>query len=160
MKKMFCVVMALLLVGSAAFAGTPKLSSELFDSAKHALVALASGDYDELSDSLPFLDDAPKASQWRKLAQSYARLDSVQTDYAVAFWNGSIWVIAVPVQPPSDGSVEALAFSSRDGVSFDACRHTTWSQIESAYSDSSRVIWDQEYVGGSATVIADLGSQD
>ena len=160
MKKTFLTVLALLLVGTTALAGAPKLSAGLFDSAKQALVALASGDYDALSDRLPFSGGAPDARQWQSLAERYADLSSVQTDYAVGFWTGSIWVIAVPVQPPSDGSVEVLAFSSEDGATFKACRYATWKQIESACSEISRVIWNQEYVGGSATVVADLGNQD
>ncbi len=160
MKKTFLAAMVLLLVGTVALAGAPKLSAGLFDSAKQALVSLASGDYDALSDRLPFSGSAPDAHQWQSLAESYADLSSVQTDYAVGFWTGNIWVIAVPVQPPSDGSVEALAFSSEDGKTFNACRYATWKQIESASSESSRVIWNQEYVGGSATVVADLVNQD
>ncbi|MBQ6347143.1 MAG: hypothetical protein IJI71_06235 [Clostridia bacterium] len=160
MKKTFLTVLALLLVGTTALAGAPKMSAGLFDSAKQALVALASGDYDALSDRLPFSGGAPDARQWQSLAERYADLSSVQTDYAVGFWTGSIWVIAVPVQPPSDGSVEVLAFSSEDGATFKACRYATWKQIESACGESSRVIWNQEYVGGSATVVADLGNQD
>ena len=157
MKKAFLTVIALILIGTVALAGAPKLSAGLFDSAKQALIVLASGDYDGLSDRLPFSGGAPDAQQWQSLAESYADLSSVQTDYAVGFWTGSIWVIAVPVQPPADGSVEVLAFSSEDGTSFDACRYATWKQIESACGESSRVIWNQEYVGGSATVVADLG---
>ena len=158
MKKAFLSVMALLLIGTVALAGAPKLSQGLFDSAKQALVVLASGDYDALSDRLPFSGGVPDAKQWHSLAESYADLSSVQTDYAVGFWTGNIWVIAVPVQPPADGSVEVLAFSSADGTTFNACRYATWKQIESACSESSRVIWNQEYVGGSATVVADLGN--
>ena len=160
MKKTILTVMALLLVGTVALAGAPKLSAGLFDSAKQALVDLAAGDYEGLSGRLPFSGSAPEARQWRSLAESYADLSSVQTDYAVGFWTGSIWVIAVPVQPPSDGSVEVLAFSSEDGTTFKACRYATWKQIESACSESSRIIWNQEYVGGSATVVADLGNRE
>lgn len=160
MKKTLLAVMALLLAGTVALAGAPKLSSGLFDSAKQALVVLASGNYEGLSDRLPFSGDAPDARQWQGLAEGFTDLSGVQTDYAVGFWTGKIWVIAVPVQPPSDGSVEVLAFSSEDGATFNACRCATWKQIESAFSDSDRVIWNQEYVGGSATVVADLGNQD
>jgi len=160
MKKAVLTIMALLLIGSVALAGAPKLSAGLFDSAKQALCLLASGDYEGLSDRLPFSGSAPDAHQWQSLAESFADLSSVQTDYAVGFWTGNIWVIAVPVQPPSDGSVEVLAFSSEDGTSFNAFRYATWKQIETACGKSSRVIWNQEYVGGSATVVADLGNQD
>ena len=156
MKKTLLAILALILVGTTALAGAPKLSSGLIESAKQALVALSSCDYELLSERLPFSD----ASQWEHLAEDYASLDDVQTDYAVAFWTGNIWVIAVPVQPPSDESVEVLAFSSEDGVSLNACRHATWRQIEEAYSKSNRVVWDQEYVGGSAMVVADQGEQE
>lgn len=160
MKKTLLAVMALLLAGTAALAGAPKLSPGLFDSAKQALVSLAAGDYEGLSDGLPFSGSAPDAGQWQRLAEGYSDLTDVQTDYAVAFWMDNLWVVAVPVQPPSNGSVEVLAFSSEDGATFNACRYATWSQVEGAYSNSNRVLWDKEYVGGSATVVADLGGQD
>ena len=156
MKRILLAVMALLLASPVALAGTPKLSEALIDSAKQALVALADGDCEGLTDRLPFSEEGPTDAQWQKLTTLYADLSAVQTDYAVAFWTGSVWIIAVPVQPPSDGSVEALAFSSGDGTTFKACRYATWDKVENAYSDCSRVIWDKEYVGGSATVEADL----
>ena len=156
MRKLLCAVMAFLLVGSAALAGTPKLSADLFSCAKQALYCLSVEDYDALA-AMPFSKDAPDAQLWQSLALKYADLSSVQTEYAVGFWTGKIWVIAVPVQPPDDGSVEVLAFSSADGVSFDGCRYAIWSQIEGAYCDSTQVIWDQEYIGSNATVLADLG---
>ena len=158
MKKAFCAVLALLLTGAVALAGAPKLSPSLFDSAKQALVCLADGDYEALADDLPFADSSPDISEWKRLADEYADLNTVQSDYAVAFWTGKIWVVAVPVRAPSDGSVEALAFSSKDGARFDACRYATWSQVEKACGESSRVVWDQEYVGGSAMVVADMGN--
>ena len=125
MKKALCAVMVLLLMGAVALAGAPKLSSSLFDRAKEALASLAAGDYEALSDNLPFSENAPDSSEWKRLAEKYADLSFVQSDYAVAFWTGSIWVVAVPVQAPSDGSVEALAFSSEDGVQFNACRYAS-----------------------------------
>ena len=160
MKKILLAILALLLAGTAALAGTPKLSPDLFDCAKDALLDLAAGDYEGLCQRIPFSDSAPDINWWAALAEAYSDLTDVQTDYAVAFWTGGIWILAVPVQPPSDGSVEALAFSSEDGSSFKACRYATWEQVENAFSDSSRVIWDKEYVGGNATVVADLGGQE
>jgi hypothetical protein len=160
MKKTLCAILALVLVGTAALAGAPKLAPGLFDSAKLALAGLAAGEYEALSQRLPFSADAPDAAWWQRLAEGYADLSEVQDEYAVAFWTGKIWVLAVPVQPPSNGAVEVLAFSSEDGASFNACRYATWDQVEDACADSSRVIWGKEYVGGSATVVADLAEQD
>ena len=156
MKRTLLAVLALLLAGTAALAGTPKLSEALIDSAKQALVALSEGEWAGLSDRLPFSEAGPTDAQWQQLAEHYADLSDVQTDYAVVFWTDSVWIIAVPVQPPENGSVEALAFSSGDGTTFKACRYATWDRVEDAYSVCSRVIWDREYVGGSATVQADL----
>ena len=74
MKKALCAVLALLWIGAAALAGAPKLSGNLFDSAKQALVCLAAGDYEGLAGSLPFSGDAPDASDWKRLAKKFADL--------------------------------------------------------------------------------------
>ena len=155
MKKLICVALALLLIGSTALAGAPKLSSGLFSSAKKAVGYLASGEYERLVTLLPFSDVSPSASDWESFADNYSDLSHIQSDYAVAFWTGSIWVVAVPLQVPDSGSVEVLALSSDDGDSFNGYRYATWSQIEKAYSSSDRVKWDREYVGENATVVAD-----
>lgn len=155
MKKLLCIVMVCLLVGTTALAGAPKLSDGLFGSAKKAVGYLASGEYERLVTLLPFSDVAPSASEWERFADNYSNLGHIQSDYAVAFWNGSIWVVAVPLQVPDSGSVEVLALSSEDGDSFNGYRYATWSQIEKACSDSDRVVWNREYVGESAMVVAD-----
>lgn len=155
MKKTICLVVALLLVATLALADAPQFSDGLFSSAKQAVKYLSSGEYERLVTLLPFSDVAPSASEWESFAANFRDLSSVQKDYAVAFWSGSVWVVAVPIQEPSDGGVEALTLSSEDGATFNGYRYATWSQIESAYSQSSHVIWNDEYVGGTPTVIAD-----
>ena len=155
MKKVLCIALALLLIGAAALAGAPKLSNSLFGCAKKAVGYLASGEYERLVTLLPFSGSSPSASEWESFADNYSDLSHIQSDYAVGFWNGSIWVIAVPLQVPDSGSVEVLALSSEDGSSFNGYRYATWSQVEKAYSDCKRVVWDQEYVGDKATVVKD-----
>ena len=155
MKKLICAVLVLLLMGSAALAGAPKLSDSLFGSAKKAVGYLAAGEYERLVTLLPFSDVSPSASEWERFADNYSNRKHIQSDYAVAFWTGSIWVVAVPLQVPDSGSVEVLALSSEDGDSFNGYRYATWSQIEKAYSDCDRVLWNREYVGDAATVVAD-----
>lgn len=155
MKKLLCAVLICLLVGTTALAGAPKLSNSLFSSAKKAVGYLASGEYERLVTLLPFSGGSPSASEWERFADSYSDLSHPQSDYAVALWTGSIWVVAVPIQVPDSGSVEVLALSSEDGDSFNGYRYTTWSKVEKAIGDSKRVVWNEEYVGGSATVISD-----
>ena len=155
MKKTICVILALLLLGCAALAA-PQFSDSLFSSAKQAVKYLASGEYERLVTLLPFSDVAPSASEWESFAANFSDLSSVQSDYAVAFWTGSVWVVAVPIHEPVDGSVEVLALCSEDGSTFNnGYRYATWSQIESAYEKSDHVLWNDEYVGGTPTVVAD-----
>ena len=155
MRKTLCMVLVLMLIGTIALADVPQLSSSLFSSAKQAVGYLASGEYERLVTLLPFSDVAPSAAEWESFAGNYADLTSVQSEYAVAFWTGSIWVVAVPMQAPASGSVEVLALSSDDGSSFNGYRYATWSQIESAYANSDHVLWNEEYVAGTPTVVAD-----
>ena len=155
MKKTLCVMLALLLIGSTALADAPQLNSALFSAAKQAVAYLASGEYERLVTLLPFSGVAPGAAEWERFAGIYSNLSDIQSDYAVAYWSGGVWVVAVPLQVPDSGSVEVLALSSEDGSTFNGYHYCTWSQVESAYSQSSHVQWDGEYVGETPTVIAD-----
>lgn len=154
MKKVLCILLALMLIGSTAFA-VPQLSEGLFNSAKQAMVVLASGEYERLVTLLPFSGDAPSAAEWERFAGIFSNLSNIQTDYAVAYWSGSNWNVAVPAQVPDSPDVEALVLGSDDGVSFIGYRYATWSRIESEYSASDYVIWNREYVSGAPTVVAD-----
>ena len=154
MKKVLCILLVLLLAGSAALAA-PQLSGSLFDSAKQALRYLSSGEYERLVTLLPFSVIAPGADEWQRFAGSFSSLSKPQTKYAVAFWSGSAWIVAVPVHTPDSGSVEVMALSSEDGATFSGYQCASWSQIESACAKSDHVLWNEEYVGGTPTVVAD-----
>lgn len=155
MRRIICIVLCVLSIATLALADTPRLSDSLFTSAKKAVKYLSANEFDLLETKLPFGSASPSADQWESFSGQFSHLDHVQTDYAVAFWAGSSWVIAVPVQIPDSGSVEVLAFSSKDGAVFDDYRRAKWSQVEKAVNDSGRVIWNKEYVGDSATIEAD-----
>ena len=155
MKRMLALLMALMLLCGTALAEAPRLSDRLFACTKQALLCLASGEYERLVTGLPFADVAPSAKEWKRFAGNFSDLKKVQTDYAVAYWRGSAWCIAVPVHTPRDGSVEALVLTSGDGASFNGYRYATWSQVENGYNASDRVLWNVEYVGGTPTVVAD-----
>ena len=64
-------------------------------------------------------------------------------------------MVAVPIQEPDRADVEVLALSSEDGSTFNGYSYGTWSQVEGGYSQSSHVQWNDEYVGGTPTVVAD-----
>lgn len=155
-RRLALIVLIVLCVTVTAYADVPQLSSTLFSSAKQALVYLSSGEYERLVTLLPFSDVSPSASEWQSFAENFSTLGSgVQTDYAVAYWTGSDWKIAVPVETPDNDSVEVLVLSSADGSAFSGYRYASWSNVKSAYEGASYVTWNQEYVSADPVITAD-----
>ena len=157
MKRMMAisVVLALLLMGATALAAAPQLDDGLFLSARKAMGCLSSAEYERVVTLLPFSDVAPSAAEWERFAGNFTSLDGAQTDYAVAYWTGSLWKLAVPAQNPDSDDVEVLVLSSEDGSSFTGYRYATWGQVEKDLRNSDHVTWNQEYVGSAPVVVAD-----
>lgn len=157
-RKMLVFIAALLILScSAAFADVPQISSGLMDNAKQALVYLSSGEYERLVTLLPFSDVSPSATEWQSFAEgNFSSLTGgVQTEYAVAYWTGSIWKIAVPVSEPSAENVETLVLTSSDGQTFSGYRYSTWGDVQGEYPYASYVVWDREYIGSVPVITAD-----
>ena len=153
MKKLICLLMiAVLLIPAALADSAPKLGNDLFAYTKKALTCLASGEYERLVSNLPFSDVSPSASEWQNFAGNYRDLSEPQSEYAVAYWNGICWNIAVPVYEPADGSVEVLVLTSFDGLCFSGYRYATWDQICTEYASSEHVSWNKEYSGSAPMV--------
>lgn len=159
MKRYRLMILAVLLLCMtvSAYADAPQISGNLFSSAKQALVYLASGEYERLVTLLPFSDVSPSASEWQSFAEgNFSSLNgSVQTNYAVAYWNGSCWKVAVPAGTPDHGSVETLVLTSADGNSFTGYRYSSWSNVKSEYESASYVTWNKEYVDSQPTIVID-----
>lgn len=159
MKKFLsCLLIAAVLLGCAccAHAEVPALSESLFKYAKGALTCLASGEYDKVVTTLPFSDISPSADEWRSFAQgSFSSLtgSSPQTKYAVAYWTGRFWQVAVPVSEPSSGGVESLVLTSEDGRTFIGYGCSTWKKIQAGYESSSYVSWNKEYNASTSVVV-------
>lgn len=148
------LVIALVALAAVAYADMPKLSDNMIKYAKNALTALESGAYDKLVTSLPFSGISPSANEWEKFAKgSFTQLSSVQTTYAVAYWTGNAWKIAVPLAEPSSDSVEVFVLSSEDGSSFSGYACTKWSSTYKECSGARYVVWDKEYSASTSAVI-------
>lgn len=160
MKKIFsCMLILAFLLSCAlpAHAETPGLSEKLFKYAKNALSCLASGEFDKVVTSLPFSDISPSADEWRNFAQgSFSSLFGVtpQSKYAVAYWNGRAWMLAVPVSEPNSGSVEALILTSEDGSTFTGYGCAVWANVKREYEASPYVVWDEEYSASTSVIVA------
>lgn len=156
MKRFFSLILiAAVLFCTAAQAEVPSLSEKLFKYAKTALACLASGEYDKVVTNLPFSDISPSADEWRSFAQgSFSALSSKpQSKYAVAYWTGRAWKIAVPVAEPASENIETLVLVSEDGSSFSGYGCTDWGKIKGEYQNSSYVFWNDEYNASTSVII-------
>lgn len=151
------LIVLMLFAAATAHADAPQISGKLFSSAKQALVYLASGEYERLVTLLPFSDVSPSAAEWQGFAEgNFSSLRSgVQTEYAVAYWNGSCWKVAVPVSVPSSGNVETMVLTSADGKSFSGYRYSDWSDVCGEYESAPYVTWNKEYVGSEPKIAVD-----
>lgn len=160
MKRILSLVLSLLLLISAvAYASeVPQFSEDLFTVAKQALTYLASGEYERLVTLLPFSDVAPSASEWKSFFEgNFTSIADgvVQTEYAVAYWIGSSWSLALPVSEPNDDSVETIVLTSSDGISFTGYRFATWAEVRGEYLFASYVVWDKEYIESTPILAVD-----
>ena len=154
MKKLTLIVLALWLAVSSALAA-PQLSDSLFSVAKQAAECLMTGDFDRLAGAMPFSGGAPSADEWASFAGNYHGPGHAQQKYAVGYWTGGSWRIAVPIETPDDPDVETLLLTSDDGVTFSGYRYADWGHVEREYADSDHVVWNSEYVPAAPQVFAD-----
>ena len=158
MKRLFtCILIAAMLIScAAASAEIPSIHENMFKYAKNTLACLANGAYDKIVTSIPFSDLSPSADEWRSFAEgSFETLYGAapQKKYAVAWWTGRCWEIAVPVSEPSHGGVEALVLSTEDGRSFSGYSYATWDEVREDYHKADYVRWDEEYNGSTSVVV-------
>lgn len=154
MKKIIACALALALMLASALAA-PQLSDSLFSAAKQAAECLMRGDYDRLTEVLPFSGPAPDAGEWASFAGNYRQTGHAQQQYAVGYWLNGSWRVAVPMQTPDSASVEVLLLSSEDGYTFTGYRYASWGQVGQEYVSSDHVVWNAEYVPAAPQVFAD-----
>ena len=155
MKKIIAFALAFVLLLACACAEVASPSDKLFKYAKEALYSLSAGDYDHLVTALPFSDMSPSADEWRSFAKgSFTSLPTMpQQQYAVAYWLGDCWKVAVPVSEPDSDWVETLVLISEDGMSFTGYGCTMWAQVRSEYQSAEYVRWNEEYFGGTFAIV-------
>ena len=141
MKRRLCAALIALLLSQLCALAAPELSGKLVKAAESAVDYLASGEYERLVTLLPFSGIAPGAAEWERFARNYDRQPQGHPAGALAYWKGGSWIIAVPVQDPSDDA-EALMLISDDGSTFTGYRYATWNQVEKECARCDEVIRD------------------
>lgn len=158
MKRTVFLLTALLLIAAitSSACAVSALSDSMFNYAKGALTALAAGAFDKLVTKLPFSGVSPSAKEWQGFAQnSFSALigSKPQTEYAVAYWTGSTWKIAVPVSTPESKGVETFVLVSEDGQTFTGYGSAPWGNVCSEYRSADYVTWNSEYNASTSAVV-------
>lgn len=155
-KAISCMLILVVLLSATAHAQAPSLSENLFKYAKSALKSLAAGDYQKVVTSLPFSGVSPSAKEWSSFVEgSFGSLsgDAPQTKYAVAYWTGKVWKVAVPLAEPDSKDVETFVLVSEDGSSFSGYGCSSWGNVSKEYQKSDYVRWNDEYNGSTSVVV-------
>ena len=110
MKKRIALVLLIAALLCVPLAARAELKDALFDRAKQAVNLLSYGEYQKAVDKLAFSENAPTADEFGAFVED--NLDGVfsaaQSRVAVGYKKGSSWRLAVPVEEPSYGGVQAL----------------------------------------------------
>lgn len=155
-RKMFCLglVAALLLTASVALAA-PSFSDKLFGRAKDAVSLISYGEYEKAVETLGLSMGASELEEFVSDDLSDIFYVSVQKEVSVAYYTGKRWIVAVPIEEPSDDNVMALALSSSDGSSFDAYRAMNWGDVMKGVNQAEESEWNVAYEQGEAYLVPD-----
>ena len=155
-KLIYILIIAILAMCVPAQAAVPTLSENLYACAKQAVGFLAAGAYEKVVTTLPFSGISPSASEWKNFAEgSFTTLVGAlpQQIYAVSYWAGNCWKIAVPVFDPIADNIETLELISTDGETFAGYGFAYWGQVVAAYQASPYVDWNEEFISSTSVII-------
>lgn len=155
MKKaiLSLILIALTITCASAESEVRALDEQLFMQAKEALTLFEAQDYTSAAELLDF-GDAQELERF--VAGNYTTFGSgVQTTVSVAWWNGSAWMLAVPLYEPSQPEVETLVLITNinDGSGFGGYQYSIWGDVEASLAHCDYVIWNEEYVPASKVII-------
>ncbi len=130
-------------------------SESAYRQAKEAVSLISYGEYEMALNRLGMQDQMQAAMLKRYIDQNCGEIHrgSVQTDVAVAWFDGSAWQLAVPFEAPEDDAVGALVFTL-SGNAFSGIDFMRWGDVEASYDVANEVYWNLPYTP-SCTVYGD-----
>ena len=156
MKRVIACLIALSMLLALSASAASSLSGDMFYYAKGTLTCLAAGDYNKVVTAVPFSGMSPSAQEWQNFAE-YAFSSLIgsrpQTKYAVGYWTGSIWKIAVPLRTPDSDGVETLVLTSEDGRTCSGYGSAHWGSVRSEYQNAAHVTWNEEYISSGSVIV-------
>lgn len=151
----WAVCFALGLCFAAGAWASPELNEKLFSKAKQSISLMSYGEYEEATQNLNSDASAEELEQFVCDELSDAFGATIQQEVAVAYWDGSQWIIAVPIKEPVDGSIQTFFITSADGSSISDYGAMSWADVEEALPNCDSVIWKNEYTPGVPVLVPD-----
>ena len=148
-------VLAMLFAACAqAESGVTVMNDMLFMDAKQAVLLFEAGDYEGAAELLGF----GTAEEFEKfITGNYFTfgIEPAQTIVSVAWWNGSCWLVAVPLHEPAAPEIETLvlATDSIDCSTFCGYTFATWGMVEAELALTDYVLWNEEYIENESMII-------
>ena len=158
MRRLFIVllILAFFLQGSAFASGD--FSETLFDDAKQALSLISYGEYKKALKRLDFSGKTVTAEDLQTFTEDHLSsifTVAVQTDVAVAYYTGSAWRLAIPLEEPSYDTVPVFVLRSKNGKSFDGYKAMLWYEVLDEVDQAESVTWNESYDPGDLFIVAD-----
>lgn len=158
MRKWICVLLMAALIAMPISALAKELDKKLFANAKEAVNLISYGEYKKALKKLGLSTEKESVQKLEALAEdslSSAFYGDVQTDVAVSYKTGKGYKLAVPIESPDMGNVEALVLLSKDGQSFNNYSAMLWNDVLDEVSGSDSVTWNEAYEKNRPVIVAD-----
>ena len=121
-------------------------SESAYRQAKEAVSLISYGEYEMALNRLGMQDQMQASTLKRYIDRNCREIHrgSVQTDVSVAWFDGSMWQLAVPFEAPEDEAVGALVFTLSED-SFSGIDFMRWGDVEASYGVADEVYWNLPY---------------
>ncbi|MDO4547339.1 MAG: hypothetical protein Q4D04_04510 [Clostridia bacterium] len=156
MRKILIILTVILTLATTTVYA--QLDSQLISDAKQALTLMSYGEYKKAIRTLNFSSNEPTASELSQFVDENMPqiLDlDVQSTVAVAYYDGTRWLICIPVEQPSYDSVTAFVLRSRNGTGINGIGTMLWYEVLDGVAQAEQVIWQDEYHQGDIYFVAD-----
>ena len=165
--KKFASLFLILMIcmGGSAFAKNeeteiPAFEDILFENAKDSLWLIVNGEYELALKLLDFVEGAPGEQDFEAyIRDTFLTIEDgeIQYEVAVAYYDGELWTLAIPLYEPDDKEIETFLLFSEDGQRFVGCGYMPWGEVEELYAPLYDVIWNVEYCPEGAVICVDEG---
>lgn len=146
MQRRLTAIVSVCLMLALAVPVMAEPSESAYRQAKEAVGLISYGEYEMALNRLGMQDQMQAAALKRYIDQNCGEIHrgSVQTDVSVAWFDGSVWLLAVPFEAPEDDAVGALVFTL-SGNAFSGIDFMRWGDVETSYDAADEVYWNLPY---------------